>query len=55
MDMDLKTTSNNYINELKQKWLKLQNTDNVFAYNLNIEKSKYLPGNGIFYMEVSVN
>lgn len=49
--MDLKTNANSYLNELKRKWLQRQNTDNVFAYNLNVTKTKYLPGNKIIYME----
>ncbi|XP_011195804.1 GDP-D-glucose phosphorylase 1 [Zeugodacus cucurbitae] len=49
--MDLKTAATRYLVELQQKWLMLQNTDNVFAYNLNVTKSRYLPGQKIIYME----
>ncbi|XP_050332966.1 GDP-D-glucose phosphorylase 1 [Bactrocera neohumeralis] len=49
--MDLKTKANCYLYELKQIWLSLHSIDNVFAYNLNVTKTKYLQGNEIIYME----
>ncbi|XP_054733321.1 GDP-D-glucose phosphorylase 1 isoform X1 [Anastrepha obliqua] len=49
--MSLKTNATEYLNELKHKWLLLQNTPKVFGYNLNVTKSRFLPGNNFIYME----
>ncbi|XP_017461378.1 PREDICTED: GDP-D-glucose phosphorylase 1 [Rhagoletis zephyria] len=40
-----------YLNDLKQKWLKLHITPDVFAYNLNVTKSKFLRVNNGIYVE----
>uniref|UniRef100_W8BQ44 GDP-D-glucose phosphorylase 1 n=1 Tax=Ceratitis capitata TaxID=7213 RepID=W8BQ44_CERCA len=47
----MKVYASTYLEELKQKWLLLQSAGNVFEYNLNVTKSKYLPENKIMYME----
>ncbi|XP_067613432.1 GDP-D-glucose phosphorylase 1 isoform X2 [Eurosta solidaginis] len=49
MDMPSRINATAYLNKLKQKWLTLQDTPKVFAYNLNITKSKFLEGNNHVY------
>ncbi|XP_037939359.1 GDP-D-glucose phosphorylase 1 isoform X2 [Teleopsis dalmanni] len=41
------------LNEFKKKYCLLQNIPNVFAYNLNVSESKYLPGTCKFYAELN--
>uniref|UniRef100_A0A1I8PXV9 GDP-D-glucose phosphorylase 1 n=1 Tax=Stomoxys calcitrans TaxID=35570 RepID=A0A1I8PXV9_STOCA len=41
------------LNELKQKWQQLQDLPNIFAYRLNVSKSRYLPGKHKFYAELN--
>lgn len=37
---------------IKQRWLAIEQMDNVFRYKLNVERSKVVPGKHNFYIEV---
>lgn len=52
--MSLKKPANLFLTELMQKWQQLQLVPNVFAYKLDVNQSRFLPGKYQFYSEVII-
>ncbi|KAL9901524.1 GDP-D-glucose phosphorylase 1 [Glossina fuscipes fuscipes] len=48
-----KNKVNHYVGEVMRRWQKLHETSNTFAYQLNVQESKYLEGSNCIYSELN--
>lgn len=55
IDEVLLESGNSIDDEIKNRWMRIEQMDNVFRYKLNVEKQKILPGTYQFFVEVRYN